>query len=199
MDYFVRSFRGADTGGDGAVVVFRDDATMLARLPLDERTVGKRLPNSVLFEELSRSDAGTYETVSPTDGTRRIISYRRSTDLPIITLVAFSKGEVVRNQFVPGAIRDVTFASVIMALLLGLASLLVRQVERRGERGSRRATPDRAVQNHYREHRPGHHDGGRAGPRPRVQPASGSAPRLAPPTSLPEGGRSRTWCAISSP
>ena len=61
-----------------AIALWRIDGTLLMRSPFNERVIGTSIPGMALFTKLHQDQIkGRFETVSPIDGARRIVVFRR--------------------------------------------------------------------------------------------------------------------------
>jgi PAS domain S-box-containing protein len=131
LDYFRLLFEGLDLGAKGSVVLFRDDGVLLARRPHVTSSTGKRLPDTTLFrDELPNAKDGTYEAVVPTDGVRRIISYRQLDGLPLIILTGVSKDEVLSRWHMQ-MLRIGVLSLLAIAVIVALSFCLSRIIRRR--------------------------------------------------------------------
>jgi two-component sensor histidine kinase len=85
-------------GPKSSVSVVRDDGLVLIRRPLTEEVVRLRLNDYALFtEHLPRAGQGVYPAVSPADGERRTVHYRRLDDLPLILVTGLADREVLAD------------------------------------------------------------------------------------------------------
>lgn len=77
-----------DLGGDYAVSFVRNDGMLVARYPLPNTTLD--MSDYVLFTKyLKEAPAGTYRAeVSPLDGVRRLVAYRRVQGTPFVAVAA---------------------------------------------------------------------------------------------------------------
>jgi signal transduction histidine kinase/ActR/RegA family two-component response regulator len=130
LAFFTRSWTELTLGAQGTVAMFRTDGILLARRPHVASAVGQDLSNAALFRHLARAPAGTYEAVVPTDGVKRIISYRRHDDLPLVIICGLSEEEVLtrwREQTRWAALLSSLVALVILALSAWLTTVVRRQ------------------------------------------------------------------------
>ncbi|HEY8382233.1 MAG TPA: ATP-binding protein [Microvirga sp.] len=131
LDYFNAMSSGLDLGRHGTVVLFRSDGIMLSRRPLVNEAIGRNLSNSAVFREhLPRAPVGTYETVVPTDGIARILSYRRVGDLPLVILTGQSRDEVL-SRWRGEVWRSGALSLLTLVVILALSTWLTIVVRRR--------------------------------------------------------------------
>lgn len=76
------------SGGDDAVGLFRSDATLLARSPMREEFLGRRLDDTILFRDLlPKAERGLYSAPFVTDGAERVTAYARIPGYPFVVYV----------------------------------------------------------------------------------------------------------------
>lgn len=114
--YFTDFYKQVDLGPGGVVSLVGRDGVVRARVPEIDGDAGPNLRGSELFNNLERSDSGSYRAVSTLDGTRRIYSYRAMHDFPLVVNV--------------GTAETVAFAAVekneeYYRLAAGLITLIV--------------------------------------------------------------------------
>jgi len=89
-----------------------------------------------LREHLPRADAGSYEVLSPIDGSERVAGYKAVPGLSLVVLVAYDRGEVLRawhrhfRTFGP-------VVALVVVMILSAAWLSLRQIGRREEAEAR--------------------------------------------------------------
>lgn len=124
-----------DLGPGSTVGIIRADGKVVARYPKPPGPID--LGNYILFTDyLKKNDHGVYEAVSPADGTRRIVGYRRvpGTDLVVQASAGYEENmrEFWRNLYF-----TVSFAAATaIGLAVGaawIASLLKRDAVRNRE------------------------------------------------------------------
>jgi two-component sensor histidine kinase len=85
-------------GPRSAMSVIRDDGLVLIRRPLTAEAVTLRLSDYELFTvHLAQAPEGRYHAISPADGERRVVHYRRLDDLPLILVTGLALDEVLAN------------------------------------------------------------------------------------------------------
>ncbi|NKC30106.1 hybrid sensor histidine kinase/response regulator [Falsiroseomonas selenitidurans] len=92
LDYVARSFATAIGTHGGAAAMFRNDGTLLARVPpvppdflADPRQVPRLSENNPLLRAFrEKPDAGVIEAASPMDGQNRVYAYRAVAPFPVV-------------------------------------------------------------------------------------------------------------------
>jgi signal transduction histidine kinase/DNA-binding response OmpR family regulator/HPt (histidine-containing phosphotransfer) domain-containing protein len=74
---------------------YRDDGEIIFRQPMEEQFIGLNIKNGPLFTHLKAADVGTFEAISVVDGERRIVSYRKIANLPVVVSCGISLKEVL--------------------------------------------------------------------------------------------------------
>ncbi|MGQ0663179.1 MAG: response regulator [Pseudomonadota bacterium] len=124
LAHFVRSTK---IGQIGAIDIVGRDGILRNRTPLAGLYVGKSYAGSRLFENLARSESGSFRWVNPIDQVVRINSYRGLARFPLIVVVGFAEAEVLQKYepttfFAAGAGGSL--------LVLAFFALLSRQFKR---------------------------------------------------------------------
>ena len=128
----LRDFLGVvNVGHNGLVTLYRDDGTVLARVPPGVTQPGEIYPNQPLFTTyLPRAPAGNFEGVGLADGQIRHISYRKIESLPLVITVARARTEFLANWY--RQVRTYGAAAVLFTLvILGLGIYLSHVMNRR--------------------------------------------------------------------
>ncbi|WP_233804934.1 GGDEF domain-containing protein [Paraburkholderia sp. HP33-1] len=95
IEYFQHLLDRIDTGAQGSVFIVMTDGTLLARKPFAAQEVGLNIANLPNFHEMTTHDSGTYESISPVDGVRRIYTYAHVPRTPLIAVVAPAVDDVL--------------------------------------------------------------------------------------------------------
>jgi diguanylate cyclase (GGDEF)-like protein len=123
-------FSDLSLGHRGAINLFRHDGVLLTRHPFDEKQVDQDFGSSPHVQRLLQGKAGTFDSLSPIDGVRRIISFERLDRYPLVLTVAVSVDEVLaawkRKALVLGLVTGVLCSAVV-----GLTVLFQRELRRR--------------------------------------------------------------------
>lgn len=89
-----RFYQSVDLGQNGSVVLVGLDGIVRARGAPGSHEIGQTFLGRTLFKRLAQAPAGTFVTAGHTDGTRRITSYRKVRDYPLIVSVGVGYDEV---------------------------------------------------------------------------------------------------------
>lgn len=131
LAYLNKLYRGLDLGVDGTVVLFRIDGTVITRAPLNEDDINRNLSDTDSYQIIRSAPVGSVETASPLDGRRRIISFHRVGDLPLIQDVEVSADEAYagwwRKTAIVGGIL-LALCLISLLLMLMLSAELTRRV-----------------------------------------------------------------------
>jgi diguanylate cyclase (GGDEF)-like protein len=123
-----------DVGDGGAVTLFTNGGTILARRPDADTLIGQRFDRLPLFQAPhATQQAGLYATESATvDGVPRIVAFRRLGEFPVVLSAALALDEVLapwwRETF-----RNFAILPVAMGVLIAFGALLDREARRRGQ------------------------------------------------------------------
>ena len=130
LSYLGKLYAALRIGPDSAVTLFRTDGTVITREPFVQSDVRLWAGGGDSFNRMRSSHDGTFEGESPIDGRRRIISYHRVGDLPLIQAV-----EVAGEGDYAGWWRRAAAVAGLLTLLclgvLGLSLALARELGRR--------------------------------------------------------------------
>ncbi len=86
--YFDKLWSSLDLGEGGSIALFRSDATLILRTPMDDSAMGKNFQHRPLFRErLVKNSVGRYRDVSPIDGNFRQYAYRTLGTTPELVVV----------------------------------------------------------------------------------------------------------------
>jgi PAS domain S-box-containing protein len=127
-------YAALDIGRLGNVTLWDGTAShVLARHPANAALLGQTFDIGPLFELVgSGRPSDTFQSVSPLDGTERIVSFRRVADLPFVVSVALAEPEVLAHWR-----RDLwtygSAAAIVSAILMLLTAALLRQLRRQQE------------------------------------------------------------------
>ncbi|MGF6469609.1 diguanylate cyclase [Paraburkholderia youngii] len=95
IEYFQHLLDRIDPGEQGSVSIVMADGTLLARKPVDGRDIGASVAKSPTFVPMTAHDSGTYVSVSPVDGVRRIVTYAHVPGTPLIVAIAPAVDDVL--------------------------------------------------------------------------------------------------------
>jgi two-component sensor histidine kinase len=116
----LEAFLKAQAPTDGSVIsIARNDGVIVARYPLSVDAID--VNQSTSWEQISASESGSYESRSPLDGVTRLIGYRHTPELGIITFGSVSKDAAFAGLW--SAIGIILWLLVPIALALFVGSL----------------------------------------------------------------------------
>ena len=131
-NYFSEFYKSLDTGPGSVAVLVGTDGIVRARRSDENNAVGQDISKSMLFERLKSADAGNYFWRSLVDGTRRLYSYRKLKEYPLIAMIGFTEDQVfaeyndhVRVMSAMGGIASALILAVTLVILM-----LIRNQER---------------------------------------------------------------------
>ena len=94
--YFDKLWRTVDLGEGGAISLIRRDGTLMVRSPLEDRQIGRQLPDlRITTLPLDTEPAGAFEKTSAIDGSMRLFAYRRLSVEPDLVVVVGQARDVV--------------------------------------------------------------------------------------------------------
>jgi hypothetical protein len=143
LSRFAEHASGFAMGRKGALALFREDGTLLMRLPPpDAQAIGRPFAITALFRDRagqgpsqgagSQPDGGTRRYVSPVDGVDRIASHRRGERYPVVAVAALSAEEALA-PWVARATRSMAGILLLAALVAVIGRRLMEQMRRRQE------------------------------------------------------------------
>jgi len=130
LSYFGRLFDQIGLGNDGAINLYLKDGTRITRHPFLEVDVGVNIAGSRTFDRFAREGTGTFVETSVRDGVKRLYTFTRVGELPLILNVALSVDEVEAGW----RAKAVVIGSVVLALCgltVVLSLLFGRELRRR--------------------------------------------------------------------
>ncbi|MCZ8123332.1 MAG: ATP-binding protein [Magnetospirillum sp.] len=108
----------------GSVTLYDDKKRLLARAPMDDALVGRNAGRAALWDHYPAADRGNYEAqAAATDGVRRIVTYSRVADYPLVVAVAVSESDTLADVTRRAATERLLLAAVA-ALILSFCFLL---------------------------------------------------------------------------
>jgi diguanylate cyclase (GGDEF)-like protein len=113
-----------------SITLFRYDGTVLMRRPYDQRDVGRNLGDTPNFQRFRQEGSGSFEGRAAIDHVRRLYTFSRVDDQPLILTVALS----VDNILAPWWRRALVLAGVtgvLCAAVVRLTFLFQRELGRR--------------------------------------------------------------------
>ncbi|WP_262028411.1 diguanylate cyclase domain-containing protein [Microvirga sp. Mcv34] len=123
-------FDNLSLGQHGAINLFRNDGILLTRYPYDASQVDQDLGGSPNVMRLLAQKSGTFASVSPIDGVRRIISFERLERYPLVLTVALSVEEIFSAWQRKALVLSLA-TLVLCCAVVGLTMLFQRELKRR--------------------------------------------------------------------
>jgi diguanylate cyclase (GGDEF)-like protein len=123
-------FDNLSLGRQGAINLFRNDGILLTRYPFDEQRIDQNLGDSPHVQRLLHTKSGTFDSVSPIDGIRRIISFERLDRYPLVLTVALSVDEIFAAWQRKALVLSLV-TLVLCCAVVGLTMLFQRELKRR--------------------------------------------------------------------
>ena len=108
---------------DDVLVLVGLDGIARARRTSASSTAGADLRGSSLFTELAKNSSGDTVSASPVDGVRRLFSFRRLTDYPLVVGAAVSEADALAPVY--GRKRWYYFRASVLTIIIGLLSAAV--------------------------------------------------------------------------
>lgn len=123
-------FDNLSLGHQGAINLFRNDGVLLTRYPYDASQINQDLGDSPHVQRLLQAKSGTFDSVSPIDGIRRIISFERLDKYPLVLTVALSVDEIFAAWQRKGLVLSIV-TMILCCAVVGLTILFQRELKRR--------------------------------------------------------------------
>ena len=130
LTYFGRLFDQIGLGQEGAINLYLRDGTRITRHPYLEADVGVNIAGSRTFDRFAREGAGTFVETSVRDGVRRLYTFSRVGDLPLILNVALAVDEVEAGWRAKAVVIGVVVL-VLCGLTVALSLLFGRELRQR--------------------------------------------------------------------
>jgi diguanylate cyclase (GGDEF)-like protein len=130
LSYFGRLFDRIGLGHDGAINLYLRDGTRITRYPYLEADVGVNIAGAATFERFVREGSGTFVETSVRDGVRRLYTFSRVGDLPLVLNVALATADIEAG-WRPKATVISAVVLVLFGLTVSLLLLFGRELRRR--------------------------------------------------------------------
>ena len=130
LAYFKHLFSTTRLGRDGALVLFREDGTVLMREPYDAATFGQKVSLPWMSGRFAGAPDGEFQKRSVIDGTRRLIRFRRIGTLPLVLSVALRLDDIYADWW-RKAVGIVAVLGLCCAIIVTLAVWLRKELRRR--------------------------------------------------------------------
>ena len=130
LDYFRSLFGGLTLGEGDAIILMTTEGRIVTRRPFAAEDVGRDIASAEVFRRVRDRPYGFFEKDSSVDGVRRIYSYRRVAELPLVVQVGLSTKSVYA-EWTHKAFLTTTVLAAFAAMTLLLALVLWRELARR--------------------------------------------------------------------
>ena len=132
--YIERTFALLDVGPGGAITLFKDDGYILARAPalpgMHRHNTSEEPSHAGLYHRLKHTGVVSGRVRSPVDGTERIASFRKVSELPLIVGISRSVEDVLAP--VRDTKRRILWLGALVSLFfIALAAGLISELNRR--------------------------------------------------------------------
>ena len=123
--YWLTQFYDSINIGQGVLILVGTDKVVRAWAPMNRQAIGFEIAEPALFALSAASSHGAYESESEIDGIRRILSFRRLENYPLLVAVGEDKEHVFNAfwHYVPGYLLG---GAVFTILILVISFVLVR-------------------------------------------------------------------------
>lgn len=128
--YFTEFYKELDIGKKASVTLIGDDGIVRARQSGPDSEIGQDVRKSTLMEQAATDTKGSFISSSAVDSFKRIYSFRRMKDYPLIVMVGVDEAEYfepfhqrVESYYISAGI----ITAVILIFTTGLFFLLKRQ------------------------------------------------------------------------
>lgn len=139
-DYFTEFYRSIEFGRNGVATLVGTDGLVRARQSADSKEIGQDVRNSELFRQLARADHGVYQASSPIDQVRRIYSYRKLKEYPLVVLVGMDEQDVLAEFNEHLVLLNLLGSAItILIIIAALAVLLLLRYQARVQESLQRS------------------------------------------------------------
>ena len=124
--YWLTQFYDSISIGQGVLILVGTDKVVRAWAPMNRQALGFKITEPALFSLSASSSQGTYESESEIDGIRRIFSFRRLENYPLLVAVGEDKKQVFTAfwHYLPEYLLG---GAVFTILVLIISFVLIRQ------------------------------------------------------------------------
>jgi len=125
---FAAFYHSVAVGGDAAVLLLHANGRVLARYPENERFVGASLAGTAPF--VGAEPEGMVEMISPLDGKRRLLAWKRAEHHPLTVVVSMGR-DAVLAQWQRRLPLALVLGGGLILIIAGLGAMTMRFLERR--------------------------------------------------------------------
>ncbi|WP_264049943.1 sensor domain-containing diguanylate cyclase [Methylobacterium flocculans] len=130
LTFFSRLFDQIGLGNEGAINLYLRDGTRITRHPYLEADIGVNIAGSRTFDRFAREGSGSFVETSVRDGIRRLYTFARVGDLPLILNVALAV-DAIESGWRAKALVIGVVVLVLCGLTAALSLLFGRELRRR--------------------------------------------------------------------
>ena len=132
LSYFQHLFQNVKMGDQDALILVRDDGSIIMRSPFLAYIIGTSLASSPLFRKTASALSGSFEELAKIDGVKRLYVYQHVGEYPLVLSYGTSLDAIYANW------RQKTWFILVVMLGLGAVNLtlivvLARALRRRTE------------------------------------------------------------------
>jgi diguanylate cyclase (GGDEF)-like protein len=130
LSYFHDLFRTVTLGEGGILALVGADGTLLMRSPFDIEYTGRDVAQSAAFKRTLSGLSGSFEEVSPVDGTPRIYVYQFASSYPLVLMIGRATAEIA-SEWRREALYIGAVLLVLALMIVGLATYSAFELRRR--------------------------------------------------------------------
>jgi diguanylate cyclase (GGDEF)-like protein len=97
--HLTQLYESINVGPHGAIVLAGLDGIIRASAGLEQDIIGRSLLGSQLFSRMAEADTGSFLTKGNNDGTKRLVSYRVVSGLPLVVYVGEAENDFLANYW----------------------------------------------------------------------------------------------------
>lgn len=128
VDFLQRFYQAFDPGAGGSMTLMSASGIIIARNPIDEKSIGADVSTRPIFEHMSSGViADTFEYLSSVDNIARLGSMHRVDEYPLVMLVSHSAVGVLADWW-SDTMRYLTIGCIAAAALIFLGIRMAEQV-----------------------------------------------------------------------
>jgi diguanylate cyclase (GGDEF)-like protein/PAS domain S-box-containing protein len=116
------AFEGIQLGRRGSMTLFRQDGSILARMPADDRQLGRDLSGAPAVQRAQAEPDGQFVAISGVDAVARLYTHRRLQGAPAFINVALA----IEDIYAAWWLKATAIGSVMLVLVGAMAVMFVR-------------------------------------------------------------------------
>lgn len=122
--YFTEFYKAVEFGNNGVVTLVGTDGIVRARHSAISSEIGQDISNTELFGKVAAADHGTYTATDPVDGIRRVYSYRRLKEYPLVVLVGSAESDILAEVDDHITLLHMLGGAITLLIILASAAVL---------------------------------------------------------------------------